>query len=427
MFYILVKYTMRIVYRVFFRKIYFVNMHRMPKNAPVVMPVNHPTAFTEPVMMGVFLRRSIHFILKGNMFSTPLLRWILNDLKTIPIFRMRDGKGFAGLRQNAETMEIVNEKLKKNQAILILAEGVRKNEKRLRPIQKGAARMAFKYHKTTNKDDLAIVCVGFNYAQATKYRSDVMIDMAEPRYLSEYVDLYQENDRKAINQLTKDIEKDLKERVIHIDKEENDEVFNAVLDLFRNDRETSIFPIIENNPTPLKEEMELIQTMNQLNASDLEVLSQKVNSYQQLLASQMLKDLAVSTPPKAFLPNAVLWLIGLIPALIGWVSNIIPMNLSRSFTEKNAKTPEDLASLYPATALIFYLLYGLIILILSVIFLGWKGIVVLPSLMLLGYVYVLWKENNDRWAASRAFYALTVAEQSAIKNLRAEIKSLVRQ
>lgn len=417
---------MKVAFRVYFRKVYYTNTHNLPKSGPVLMAVNHPTAFTEPAIIGTLCQRDIHFILKGNMFSTPFLKWFLNEMKMIPIFRLRDGGGFASLRQNTETMETVNRKLTEGEIILILAEGVRKDEKRLRPIQKGAARMVFNYLESTKNDDLAIVNVGVNYTEATKYRSDLMMDIAPPLWLKDYVALHQEHDRKAINKLTKDIKKGLLERVIHINQEADDALVNHLLDFNRNNRKEGVFPLVDrSNREPLQEELVIAQKVNEMEDESKEQLRQKVDAYLKKLKYLNLDDFGVAQPEEANFGRFLFVLLGAIPALLGLVINCPPILYTKKFSKKVAKTSEDYASYRAPVGLIFYFFYWLILLIPLAICCGWMGVGIWAALPFLGYFYIIWSEKTEGWKWARRFKGVKKEERTEILQKRTEIMEIV--
>ena len=386
------------------------------------MAVNHPTAFTEPAIIGVLFKRDIHFILKGNMFSTPFLKWFLNEMKMIPIFRLRDGGGFSSLRQNTETMETVNRKFTEGEVILILAEGVRKDEKRLRPIQKGAARMAFNYLETTKRTDLAIVNLGVNYTEATKYRSDMMMDVAPPIWLKDYEALHQEHDRKAINKLTKDIGKGLLERVIHIKNEADDALVNHLLDFNRNNRKEGVFPIVDReNEQPLQEELAIAQKVNEMEDTEKENLRQNVKEYVQKLKELKLDDFGVARPDAANFGRFLFISLGAIPALLGFLINCPPILYAKKFSKKAAKTTEDYASYRAPVGLIFYFFYWLILLIPLAICCGWIGLGIWAILPFLGYFYIIWSEKMEGWKWARRFKGLDKSQQKMLIDLRKQI------
>ena len=141
MLYYITKFLSKVGFRVFFRKIYFSNQESIQNDKPIIFAVNHPTAFLDPALIGTFMQPIVHFIVRGDIFNSKMVRAILASLKMFPIFRFRDG--YSNLKNNQATLAVCYKSLSRGENILILAEGETKHEKRLRPIQKGTARMAF--------------------------------------------------------------------------------------------------------------------------------------------------------------------------------------------------------------------------------------------------------------------------------------------
>ncbi|NNE28232.1 MAG: hypothetical protein HKN16_01255, partial [Saprospiraceae bacterium] len=220
MIYYIFKYPLNLALRVFFRRIFISHKERIPRGVPVVLAVNHPTAFIDPILIAVTMWPTLHFMLRGDLFGSRVARFFFDQIKTIPIFRARDG--FASLRNNQEIMKYVNQKINRGSKILILAEGQATHEKKMRPIQKGAARMLFGAYDTYGRKDMVVVPVGINYTNSDEFRSEVMVDFGHPIPLREYLPLYQENPRKAINKMTAEISDGMRQRIIHVEKGERE-------------------------------------------------------------------------------------------------------------------------------------------------------------------------------------------------------------
>jgi len=141
MLYFFVRPIARIGLSVFYRHIYFSHPERIPKDKPVILACNHPTAFIEPCLLACFLDRSLYFLVRGNLFKKPIYDLLLRSLHMLPIFRLKDG-GYGKLKSNYQTFQAVFQALEQNRTVMILAEGSTKQCKRLRPLQKGAARLA---------------------------------------------------------------------------------------------------------------------------------------------------------------------------------------------------------------------------------------------------------------------------------------------
>ncbi len=187
-----------------FRKIYFSNVDLIPDDHPVILAVNHPTAFIEPCVLACFQPYSLHFLVRGDFFAKPLFRYLLERLHMIPVYRLKDG-GFTKVKNNYSTFERCYVALQAQKTLMILAEGSCTHEKRLRPIRKGTARIAFGAYEKYQIEDLRIVPIGVNYAAAESYRTDLMIEVGTPICLEDYLDQYQKEPQMAIRQLTEEV------------------------------------------------------------------------------------------------------------------------------------------------------------------------------------------------------------------------------
>src|SRR5437016_14382358 len=91
---------LRIVARVFFRRIEIVGQERVPAGAPVVFAVNHPNALIDPVFLLCFAPRPVSFLAKAPLFRTFFISWFVRGFGSIPVYRREDNESPA---QNRET------------------------------------------------------------------------------------------------------------------------------------------------------------------------------------------------------------------------------------------------------------------------------------------------------------------------------------
>ncbi|RMG87759.1 MAG: hypothetical protein D6714_01705, partial [Bacteroidetes bacterium] len=229
MVYELTKPLARIALSVYFRKIFISNRHRIPTDKPVLFAANHPSAFIEPCILAVFLPRPLHYMARGDFFlKSAFFKTIYKWYHIVPIFRLQDG-GFAHLKDNFSAFDAATEILKNNQQLLVLAEGTTIHEKRLRPIKKGAARVAFGALEKYPDLDIQVVPVGVNYTNSDRFRSVAMIDFGAPFSARDFLETYRENENAGMQALTQTIADALAERVIHIRDPKADADYEKVL------------------------------------------------------------------------------------------------------------------------------------------------------------------------------------------------------
>src|SRR5688572_11115669 len=140
MVYQIIRIWATIFLRMYFRKTVVYGIEHIPRKGPLIVASNHPSAFLEASIMGTTLGRPLHYLVRGDMFH-PKFRWLFDWTNQIPIYRQKDG--ISNLRKNASSFELTYRKLADGEAVLIFPEAKTTLEKRMRPIQRGTANLAF--------------------------------------------------------------------------------------------------------------------------------------------------------------------------------------------------------------------------------------------------------------------------------------------
>ncbi len=411
----------RIALKTFFRKIYFTNTHHLPLDKPILLATNHPTAFIEPCIIATNISKDLHFIVRGDLFKKPLARKILLDFNMIPIFRFVDG--YSNLKNNFDTLDYCYKKLSEGALIHILVEGNTKQEKRLRPIQKGAVRMAFgTWQKYGEEVDIYIVPAGVNYTYADRFRSEVMIDFGEPIRMRDYLEQYHEHEKKAVRTITKEVEARLKERIICIDKVEDEPLVEQLLIMIRQEHPSSILPILKRGQeSRLHAEQKVANFVNQLEESEKASLAFKTNTYFEKLNQHKTDDFAVRNSKWNTFSKTLILMVGFIPFILGLVLNGIPLWLANKIGEEKIKQLEFKAPVKVAVGMGSFLVYALIWLIIAIIVGTWQFWIFIFMIPVWGYVAILYYEFYQKYKTSRQFKLLDLSNKDQLSNLRQEI------
>ncbi len=393
------KVLIHINFRIFFRKIFLTNKKVISKNRATILALNHPTAFLDPMLICTYIRPSTSFLLRGDLFKKPLVIWFLRQIRTIPIFRFRDG--FSSLKRNQSSFDYCYELLHKKGHIIVLAEGNTVHEKRLRPIQKGTARMAFGVFEKYGDTDIDIIPVGVNYTDSVRFRSEVMAEVGKPIHLQDYMAAYKENPRKAVRQITVEIQNQLNDLVVHIDKDEDIEMTDRLLLIHRNNLIKTILPRVSDDNTLLHQEVQIARQVNEMEQEEKAPLAIKVNEYFNQLKKHQLTDLGLSQNFHFNLKNTLILLIGLIPFLWGYLTSFIPLSIGKKVADSKVKRLEFHSSVRFGVCLVLYSLLFLILLISSLI-IGHKIFIGLIILMpFCGHLAVLYQDVFYNWNEAR--------------------------
>lgn len=193
-FYATVKIFFRLALKVYFKKIAIDGIENVPRNQPVLFTPNHQNAFLDAFLVGAFSPVPLHFLTRSDVFkwwSKPILK----SVNMIPIYRIRDG--YSKLNENEAIFESCKNLFRNNKSILMFAEGNHGEHHYLRPLTKGAARLALTSQQVI-ANEIQIVPIGLNFFSHRKPASKVIIVFGKPIAVSDFVNRYQENSGKGL-------------------------------------------------------------------------------------------------------------------------------------------------------------------------------------------------------------------------------------
>ncbi len=404
--------------RYFYAKTYFTGMDKIPKDKAVILACNHPTAFTEPAYIGGSTLQARNFMLRGDMFNdSKLTAAFLRSIKCIPIYRAQDG--MANLKKNEATLNYCYELLNKGENIFILSEGESKLEKRLRPIQKGTARLAFGAYEKFGTKDIVIVPIGINYMDASRYRSKIYADFGPPIPLSDYFEAHEKNPRRAVKLLTDKIKVELRKRVIHVANPADDELADKLLSIVENNQMDAPLPLISTKSSRQFEFIDLVNRLNDLEDAEKKSLSNKVEAYFAKLTQLGVKDMGVAQTKYYSLATFLALLIGLVPYIVGLVTNFIPTSLPKMYADKKIKQPKFYASVQVGMGAVLYNIYFWVLFAIAAIWGNIWWVLFVCAFPVFGIFRALWWEYANKWNEARKVTSLDQQTMEEIRRMRA--------
>ncbi|MDZ7716726.1 MAG: 1-acyl-sn-glycerol-3-phosphate acyltransferase [Balneolaceae bacterium] len=229
----------------FYSEITVSGKNNIPKDKPIIFIPNHQNSFLDAVHVVTNTNLFIHFLTRSDPFQNPLLDVFLRSLNMLPVYRVSDG--FSTVKKNNETFEKCFKRLGKGDSILVFAEATHDLKRRIRPISKGFTRIAFGAAKRNNWElDIQIIPVGFSYGQHQKSRTPVHIEFGSSIPLSDYKELFFEDEREAAQQLKKVTANRLKGLTMHVPNLGHYPFYHLMLDELEENREMLLQPNIVN-------------------------------------------------------------------------------------------------------------------------------------------------------------------------------------
>ena len=223
-FYSALKRYVKFCSRFYFKKIEIHGLENIPAEGPVIFAANHQNAFLDAILIHIAQSRAPYFLTRGDVFNKPTPNRILRSLNMRPIYRFRDG--VSNIKKNKETFSECYKILETNRALGIFPEGNHDPKFRLRPLQKGCARIVYDTEKR-NQFRLRIqtVPVGIQYYGNQHSRSDILIQFGTP--ISSHVfDEFKEDEKAYHQAYTKELASGMEALILHIPHENYDEVFD---------------------------------------------------------------------------------------------------------------------------------------------------------------------------------------------------------
>lgn len=341
--------------RLYFRKTIVYGLEHIPRKGPLIVASNHPSAFLEASIMGTILGRPLHYLVRGDMFH-PKFRWLFNWTNQIPIYRQKDG--ISNLRKNASSFELTYRKLADGEAVLIFPEAKTILEKRMRPIQRGTAHLAFGTLPFVKEgEELLILPVGVNFTEPRLPGTDVVVKFGAP-FLTEHAT---REDREAIDRFTNTLSDAMSPLIIQVTDEGYDHQYDVLASVYMR--------CVQGGRPPYAAHDDLVLLSKVVNQHDRhKVFLDKVHTYFHSLKKMKIADAVYF--PDLVMANRLILAIMMLLKLVwlvsgGWIWRGVRSIIFSKIKANTFKSPVTVGA-----AMVLYPLISLILLVTCLIA-GW--------------------------------------------------------
>jgi glycerol-3-phosphate O-acyltransferase / dihydroxyacetone phosphate acyltransferase len=409
MLYYFIKFLMKLVLPVYYRKMIASGLEGVPVSGPCLLACNHPNSFLDAIMIGAHVPRELHFLTRSDVFNAPWKKWILSKMNMVPIYRMRDG--LDNLDKNQETFEKCREVFRAGGVILIFSEGICIQEFKLRPLKKGTARIALDFAQDGNS--LTVIPVGLNYLHPMKFRNDIFIGLATPFNALEFRAAYQENAAKGILLFNRKLEALLRGQVIQVDESKFEKTIQGLFKILLNNQSHNLILLValaDRFNKRLKENPMIVQD-----------LQNHHDSYLRLLEKYKLDDATIIKSKRS-----PLFLLNLLVFLPGFLLSYLPFSAIRRLVSRKVKLAEFYDSVLVAGGMIFSLLFTILAGIIIGATLGpGFAIAIVLIIYLSALTSVLAYDRLLEYRQSTRYGSLGTEEQREILDARARVLDFV--
>jgi glycerol-3-phosphate O-acyltransferase/dihydroxyacetone phosphate acyltransferase len=362
----IVKYYMGFVIATYFKRYKIKGAHHLKVKGPVIIAMNHPNGFMDPIAFtGMIYPPRVRYLARGDAFKKGLASMLLESLGIIPIYRIQDG-GKEGLKKNDATYDRVNQLLKRRKKIIIFAEGLCIQERRLRPLKKGVPRMIFGAMESGEVNDLTVVPVGVNYEAPSQFRTDLLFNIGEPIKVMDYMASYKEAPAKTMNQFLADLTPRMKELIVHIEYPQTEKAIENMEAIYKYGffkKEKLKSCDLESSFIFSTKVTEVITKAEENSPEKVKALTETSSRYLSELENLKLKPWLLEPSKQSRINYANLLFRSLVIIvtfplyLRGLLGNYIPYKLTHVITSKKVKLVEFKASFSIGIGAVSLLLY----------------------------------------------------------------------
>jgi hypothetical protein len=355
----------------------------------------------------------------------------------VPIFRFKD-VGYENAKQNVESFKTVYKLLDDKSKIMVFAEGLSMQERRLIPLKKGTAKMALSYLEQGGRDDVQILPVGVTYSTPSKFRGDAYYQVGEPIYVKDYYEEYKQNAPQTILKLTKVIEEGLKPLTLSLINKENDILIEQLQPILKKQ-------YIEEhnlNYNKLEDQQQywefIVDKLNKITADkpqEIIEFRKQVDDYTKQLHQLNLRDhlISLSVKNKTLLNVVTVFLlvIGFPFYVVGKTLNFIPYHFAKRAADKCKDIEFYSAVNFGVGAILLIFLFPVEFSLVAFIFSSWKAAFIYALLRsacgLIGLHYSIFKKKMLGAFSLRKIKNTNITLLKSLQNQRTQIVNFINE
>ena len=415
--YFIAKIIMTPALSCYFRKASFIGSERIPEKGPVVVIANHAASFLDAIVMGVMLKRSIHFYARGDIFKKKWVRFVLGKLHMIPIFSADLAKN--DMHRNARSFDKGAEVLKNGGLLLIFPEGLSRLERNIMPLKKGVSRIILQTLESDESTNVKVVPIGMHYSKHA-FRADLQLIVGEVLDTTRFREEQKQNGPRAVNILTETLEEIFREVVLYVKQHERSLIIEQQLEMLSNENRRKF------NYDIFRDQKRLCDTVSSMDDQQADAQQQLQNSYFSRLGYQELSDSCFTGGTRSSVPLGILALTFPLFAL-GSLLNLIPYMFGRYMADKKVTRADFYTSVLVSVSAFSYLIWLAIWLVIGFAFDSDAILLTFAISPFLAWISLWWMDEFKKWKFQNRYNTLLSSDPNLIQELvklRSEVRAL---
>lgn len=418
--------------RLFYRQIRVKNREHLDEKGPKIIISNHPNTLMDAWMVGYICKQRVYYMAKGTFFTSPLKRWVLNGLGMIPVNRKMDGNS-SGV-SNDDSFEACYRLLEEGKTLVIFPEGNSFQERLLRKLKSGAARIAIQTElKNKGELGLKVIPIGLNYMQPEKFRSSVLANIGQPINPNPYVEEFKTDSLKAARKLTREFTEGLSRLLVSSEESNEEKLVEGIVDIISSEYVKTKSRGVERDLELMQsvfQQMNLIRISQPWKIEEIKMLVESVNwqiDHLNIKSDFLDRKYRSRMFKRQLIQSFVFLILGLPLFIYGIIHNFFQFKVTDLIMLKTVDDVEYYAPILVLLGLIFYpviytaFLFGFNYVFESEYWVKWVYFASMPISGLLAYYYFQYYKHV---LLKRKFIFLMRKNKSGIETLKEERETL---
>lgn len=328
--------------KLFYKKVEVCGLEKVDPKKPIIFAPNHQNALLDALLLVTSLKQQPIFLARADIFEKPILVRIFRFFKMLPVYRIRDG--FDTLKKNEEIFDECVQALSDHSTLILFPEGNHAGLKRIRPLKKGLARIAFEAEARNDfKLGLQVIPVGIDYYDYRKFRSKVSVIFGDPIEMQAFKEVYEENQQVGLRQLNMAITDGIKPHMIEIPWPETYDFIMKIRDIFGERYHKKFGNGKRGLLDKFSSHKKLISTLGKYfeeHQDEIESINSKMDFYLKKVKEYNFRDHVFARAPYSLFSlflRSILMLVLLPVYLFGAINNYIIFKVPDWFTTKKIR------------------------------------------------------------------------------------------
>jgi 1-acyl-sn-glycerol-3-phosphate acyltransferase len=356
--YRLVRGFIRLLLRLFYRRVDLVGAERIPAAGPLIIAANHHNSLVDPMLiMGTFPRR-ITVVANAPLFRHPLIGPFLHAVGALPVNRRTEAGDDP--RKNEAMFVAAIAHLRGGGAILIFPEGRTQPVPTLLPLRTGAARLVLGAETAGSRPGVTLLPVGLVFETPGTFReASALVAVGTPVSADDCLAGYAADPEATVRRLTERLASAIRAQIVEAEDQHTLELVAALERAWREDRGGGRADAAASLAWR-REVMRAARALAERTPDRVVGFRRRLERYRARLSESGLSDAELGRPYTAavvarwILVNATALVITLPLALWGLVSHAAPYWLTRAAVAAMRRTEEEEATDKMAAGLVLY-------------------------------------------------------------------------